>query len=270
MSGKRSLLPREHGAYGQLAFPAASALLLGRPSLSSLLLVVSAVAAFLGHEPLVVLLGRRGPRARREDGARAARALALAAGTAIVSAAVALALASPEARLSIVPTAILGIVATGLVLTAHEKTLGGETLVASALSSLALPVAVMAGVSWRAAGTAAIAWVLSFSIATLGVREVLAQSRGQGNKLSTIALSLGALGLGLALAARGALPWQGPLAALPFLVLCVPLVLRAPHPRHLKRVGWGLMAASGVTLAILLASGVGSLPVGGGHVASLP
>ena len=49
------LLPREHGAYGQLLFPRLSALLIGRPAPGAYLLGAAAVAAFLAHESLLVL-----------------------------------------------------------------------------------------------------------------------------------------------------------------------------------------------------------------------
>jgi hypothetical protein len=59
-SRSRWLLPREHGAYAEVLFPLGTASCLGRPSVSSLALSVAVVAAFLAHEPLLVLLGARG------------------------------------------------------------------------------------------------------------------------------------------------------------------------------------------------------------------
>ena len=83
----RSLLPHEHGAWGQLAMPLLTALAIGRPTVGSLLLTLAVVLAFVAHEPLLVVLGQRGKRAREQDGARALRWLAalgaLAAGTGV-------------------------------------------------------------------------------------------------------------------------------------------------------------------------------------------
>ncbi|MBK8937310.1 MAG: YwiC-like family protein [Polyangiaceae bacterium] len=67
---KRSLMPREHGAYGQLVLPAAAALI-AWPSFGGAALAVAATAMFLAHEPALVLLGQRGARARAELGAAA-------------------------------------------------------------------------------------------------------------------------------------------------------------------------------------------------------
>jgi hypothetical protein len=49
-----------------LALPVATSLSVSGVSLSAALLAVSAVAGFLAHEPLLILLGRRGLRVRRE------------------------------------------------------------------------------------------------------------------------------------------------------------------------------------------------------------
>ena len=71
------MAPKEHGAYGQLGFPLLSAMLLGKPTLASVLLVVGSVIAFFAHEPLVLLLGQRGKKALREDAVRAKKKLLL-------------------------------------------------------------------------------------------------------------------------------------------------------------------------------------------------
>ena len=49
------MLPREHGAYGQLAFPLVTALVIAGVTLSGVLIAVAAIAGFLAHEPLLVL-----------------------------------------------------------------------------------------------------------------------------------------------------------------------------------------------------------------------
>ena len=61
------LVPREHGAYGQLAFPLITSFLVAGVSTVSLLIAASVVAGFLAHEPLLVLVGRRGARAQRQQ-----------------------------------------------------------------------------------------------------------------------------------------------------------------------------------------------------------
>src|SRR5829696_5891404 len=63
--------PREHGAHGQPGLPLVAALAMGTPGWASFLWALAAAAAFLMHEPAVVLLGRRGPRTLRAHGTKA-------------------------------------------------------------------------------------------------------------------------------------------------------------------------------------------------------
>src|SRR5512137_2398394 len=97
---RRSLLPHEHGAYGQIALPLVCALALGRPGASAILLAAGAFAGFLSYEPLLVASGSRGARAREEDGPRARRLAALLLAVAVTLAGAGFVLASPEARLA--------------------------------------------------------------------------------------------------------------------------------------------------------------------------
>jgi hypothetical protein len=95
------MLPREHGAYGQLLFPLATALAIGRPGWPAVALALAAIAVFLAHEPLLVLVGQRGLRAARERGSEARRWLAAFAGAAVVCGAAALAGLPAEARVAL-------------------------------------------------------------------------------------------------------------------------------------------------------------------------
>ncbi len=248
----RSLMPKEHGAYGQLAFPSISALCLGEPTVPSFALVVAACAAFFAHEPWLVLLGRRGSRARREDGRRAAVALAASLALAAASAAVALWLA-PRVAWALAPSAALAVLVIPLVLAEREKSLVGELLVATALSALALPVALTAGVSLPWAIVLCCVWSVGFGLATAGVREVMRRAREPERAGAAAMVVLGMVGVALvASALRG---WWAPLAVAPFLLATTWLVVAPPSPRHMKRVGWSLIGASTLTLAAVVALG---------------
>ena len=71
MSGSEVWLPKEHGAYGQVAFPLATAFGVAGVSTDGLLLSATVIAGFLAHEPAAIVLGLRGSRAKRELGASA-------------------------------------------------------------------------------------------------------------------------------------------------------------------------------------------------------
>jgi len=51
------LRPREHGAYAMLAFPATSGLVLGGASWAGAAFIGMALAGFLAHESVLVVLG---------------------------------------------------------------------------------------------------------------------------------------------------------------------------------------------------------------------
>lgn len=242
------LWPREHGAYGQLGLPLVAALAMGRPTIASALLAAGAVIAFLAHEPLLVWLGARGPRARREHGTRAAR-LGLSLGVAALTlGALALALAErPVVMAALVPLG-LSAALVPFVLTGKEKTTAGELLAGVALASASVPVAIAGGVPLRLAVEACGTWAVALSAGTAAVRWVIARHRGGRSDPLLLAIVLGTTGIGAVMAARDPIA----IAAGPMVAAAWFLVARPPHPRHLRRVGWTLIASSTATAALLV------------------
>ncbi|UQA63749.1 YwiC-like family protein [Polyangium aurulentum] len=236
--------------------PLVCGLALGAPSLSGVALAAGAFAAFFAHEPLLVVLGQRGRRARVEDGPRAMRRLALLGGVAIVLGALGLALAPQDARIAALPPIVLTLGVVWLVWRKEEKTTAGEAIAATALSGAAMPVALACGASWAQAGLAWLAWSLSFLLATLGVRGVIARNKHQGRQLSNLAIvtSIVVMAGAVGLWAGGKLPAAVPLGVAPFAVLALAGSLAPVHTKHLRRVGWGLIAASVATLGVLVAT----------------
>lgn len=255
MKTPRSFWPREHGAYGQLAFPSLAALACGTPSWASAATILAAVSAFLAHEPLLIVLGRRGKRALREDGARARRLLAIGVALSAGFGAAAIVLAGPL-RVSLLPSAVSAGLATLFVAFDREKTLAGEVVAAAALSSLALPVGALAGVAMPVAAAVALVWTLGFSLATFSVREVIRGAREPSTDWSPLPLLPSLVVTALAVAVLRVAPavsltW----AVAPFVLMAVGLAVAPPPPRHLRRVGWSLIGASVVTLAMIAVIG---------------
>lgn len=249
-----SLLPREHGAWGQLALPLAAGLALGRPGAAALLLSLAIVLAFLAHEPLLVVAGQRGRRTRDALGARAARRLALLGAGAAAAGGAGLALA-PAARLALAPAALLGAVVLALALARHEKTTAGEILVAGALAACAAPVALAAGAPARWAWSAAFTWAVAFAAATLPVRAILlrARTKGEVDRRPAAAAGVAALvALAVAGAARGLVPWAAALATLPVTLAALALTAAPVRPQRLTAVGWSIVAASVAGLLVLV------------------
>ncbi|HET9598021.1 MAG TPA: YwiC-like family protein [Anaeromyxobacteraceae bacterium] len=252
----RALFPREHGAYGQLLMPLATGLALGRPGAAALLIAYAFVVAFVAHESLLVLLGQRGRRALEGDGPVARRVLAILGVQALGAGGAGLVLAPAAARWAVVAPAVLVAAVAWLVVTRREKTIAGEITVGAALSSGGLVVALASGASLRASAAAWLTWVLAFAAATLAVQVVLERARSKGAR--DPGLRHLALVVALAASAFGAVPAAGlPLAAA--LALLPPAALAAAvcaahlSARRLREVGWAMMGASVVTLAVLVA-----------------
>ncbi len=129
------MLPKEHGAYGQLLFPIVTAIAIARPTATALMFAAAAVLAFLAHEPLLVLLGQRGPRAARDDRARAVRWFASTASAAGLLLAAALTMASPAVRAAAIAPAVLAELLAATVATRREHTTAGELIAAGTFAS---------------------------------------------------------------------------------------------------------------------------------------
>lgn len=252
MREARSLAPREHGAYGQLAAPLVVALAAGRPGPGAILLGVAAVAAFAAQEPWRVALGHRGRRVQREDGPRAARRGVALGAVALGCGVVATRWMPPPSRALVLLPLALASVAAGLVVARREKTLVGELIAALTLASVAVPVAVAGGVSVSSALAAWASWSVGLAASTFAVRSVIHHARAPRTAwrrlLAPSALVLGsAAAVGAGLAPRWA--W---VAATPLFVASLGLAAWPPSPRHLRRVGWALVAATVVTGVLLV------------------
>lgn len=254
------MFPKEHGAYGQLAFPLVTSLAVAGVAVPSLLVALAAAAAFIAHEPLLVLRGGRGIRVRREQGRRAALWLAVTGGVGLVSGAAALWLMPAGSRWSLVlPLAPAGWFAAAL-LRADGKSAQGEIAVALSFSLLAVPLGLAAGAPLRDALAVAAAYAAIFVSATLGVRVVILKVRGGGSPAAvratrSLALAFVAIGAAaiVAAAGRGLLPWTTVVAAAPGLVASTVLAVAAPAAARLRTVGWTLIGISAAAAVILIA-----------------
>jgi hypothetical protein len=252
--GPRSLTPKEHGAYGQLGLPLLTALGMGRPSVAAACLTAAAVAAFLAHEPALVLMGQRGTRAAREDGPRARVRAAQLGALAVAGGAAGLWLMPAASRWTAGVPAVLAVALAPFVLRGDERSTVGELVASAALSSAALPVALAAGVPAAGAFAAWAAWCLVFFVSTFAVRAVIAHAKAAASWPRRLAGPAAAAALAGAAVALGIVPPSGAVGAVPMLAVSLFIAARPPRPQQLKRVGWSLVAAS-VALAIALIAG---------------
>jgi hypothetical protein len=252
----RTILPREYGAYAELAFPLLTAFLLGGVTAAGLGFAVAVLAWFLVREPLAVLNGVRGARLEAALGGPARRAAWALGLLGAAGAGVGMLLAPPAARAwALLPGACAVLLAPAL-LRGRPKTLRAELVVAVALATMILPI----GLSGRARlATVALAsgvWAASFMLATLAVHAIKARVKPELGapwaRWATPVLSGAVAGAGLAGAVADRWPWAAGAAVLPSATLVVAALWADTHPRHLKRVGWSLVGANLVTLGLLL------------------
>ena len=253
-----SLWPKEHGAYGQIAFPLVAAVAVTGVSFGGLLLATATIADFLAHEPALVLLGLRGPRARRHLRNRAVLWLGCSLSIGTASGIAALLAMHPAARwwiaVPLVPAALL-VVAT---LRGAEKTWYGETAASLAFSGAAVPVSIAGGLSPSTSLTVAIPFALLFVSTTLAVRVVILRVRGGGNveamaatRRAALALAAGSMVVLVGASRADVVPASMIAAAAPGLLTAGAVALRPPAPSHLRTIGWMLVAISVLTTMVV-------------------
>jgi hypothetical protein len=259
MSGSEVWLPKEHGAYGQVAFPLATAFGVAGVSTGGLLLSVAVIAGFLAHEPAAIVLGLRGSRARRELGASAIRWLCCCLATGIAAGVAAVIGLDPVARLSLAIPVIPALLLILAMVQGHEKSWYGEAAAALAFAGVSLPVAMAAGASISVALAVAIPFALLFTTTTLAVRIVILRVRGGGDPRATAATRRATLAISAVAAAMiGAmtvaewLPSSVLLASAPGLVTAAIVAARPPAPTQLRSLGWTLVAISTLTAVIVI------------------
>ena len=236
---RRSLWPREHGAYFQLGVPLITALALRTPAPAAMAMSAAAVLAFLANEPLLVLLGHRGLRLREQAGGRARRRLAVLATSAVALGVLGLALA-PRPALGM--AAIVAVPVAALLALAWRKaqhTAAGELVAAVALTGAASPVLAAGGAPVASALAFWLGWALGFSATVLAVRRVIARHRRPASRRDRgLAVGLGIVTVAAAvLAARmPALRLSGATAA-PLAGVAAAVVLAAPSATRLRAIG---------------------------------
>ena len=251
-----TLSPREHGAWAQLGAPQLTAMAAGGAlCVAGWCWAIAVTATFVAHEPLLILLGQRGARVKREmEGAAKRRLVRMAVLACLGTVGFLLGVDGPV-RWSVAPAAILAAAVLPFVWQGKEKTLVGELLVGLALAAAAVPALAAAG-RIDAAALAACTWGLVFTLATLTVRAVVAQQRTEAvvpARFVAGGLGLLILALGLALGQERQLPRAAALAPMPTALLALQLTLRPPPARLLRKVGWALAVCFTLCTALLVA-----------------
>jgi hypothetical protein len=256
-TAQRKMIPREHGAYAELLFPIATVLLGGSPTTSTWLLAVAAIACFLANEPLLVLFGQRGTRTKREESDRAKRALLIFALIALGAGVAGLLLASTAVQYAVGVPLLLGVGLVMLAIQGLERSMLGEALAASTLSSIAVPLGLSAGLGLILTLAVALIWLLTSLLGTAVVRltvertkaksdEELARVRLKRALLVLVCLAVLAVGVAAPYGSRVGL-WVLA-AAVPVAVVVLAMAVLQPTARRLRLMGWSLVAANLLSL----------------------
>ena len=257
MTTTKAVLPREYGAYAELAFPLLTAFLAAGVTAAGACFTLAVLSWFLVREPLAVLNGVRGARVAASLGRPARRAAWALGSLGAIGAGAGMLLAPPDARLwALVPGACAIVLAPAL-LRGRPKTLGAEIVVAIALATMILPIGLSGRMAPGHAAAASVVWATSFVLATLAVHGIKARVKpdlGAGWAIWLTPVLAGvAVITGLVGAGHDHWPWPVGLAVVPSAALVAAALAAGTHPRRLKRVGWSLVGANLVTLALLLA-----------------
>lgn len=247
------LLPREHGAYVQLLAPLAAALAVA-PSRAGALLAAASVALFALSEPVRLLAGLRGKRARQAAGGRAWAWATVSGGLGVTCALLAI-VDEPGLAVPLAPVAVAGALVAGLAWRRVVHTLGGELVAATALSGAAFPVLVAGG---AALGDAAITWGLwaaGYATTVIAVHHVLTK---RPPRAATVVrgVVLAAVTAGALAVASIADPRALALASLA--AASTVTVVVVPPPRRVRTVGVAFLIASLASGAALIAAASGA------------
>ncbi len=253
-------LPKEHGAYGQLAFPLLTAFSVAGLSTAGLFLSAAVIAGFLAHEPAAIVLGQRGGRASRELGASARKWLFLWLAIAIATGLAASVRLDPAVRWSLAVPGIPAVLLIAAMITGREKSWYGEAAAALAFAGVSVPVTMASGATVAVGLTVAIPFALLFITTTLAVRVVILRVRGGGDRRATAATRRVTLLLSIAsgalLGAATVAGWLSAsvlIASAPGLLTAAIIAARPPAATKLRALGWTLVAISTLTAVIVMA-----------------
>jgi hypothetical protein len=239
------MLPREHGAYSQMALPIVTALVIAGPTPAGVLLAVAVVCGFLAHEPLLLLLGGRGARARRATQTRATVWFTTTFGAMAFAGAAAYHLTPAAFRWSFLLPLVPAVWVCANALTKQED-------------RASTPICLVAGLGTLTAASVGFVFASVYVTGVLCVRSIVLGKRGGGNPARSRSTRRALLAVEVVSAAamsiaaiRGWVPWPLMLALTPGLFAPMALTMR-PSPPTLKTVGWSLALASAAAALILI------------------
>lgn len=227
-----------------------TALLFVRPSAAAVAWACMACALFFLHEPVLLLLGRRGRRVRDALHVPAKRRIVVLAAIAVATCVTGAVLA-PASTLWLALPLALSLVCAVLLFQKRERSVPGQLAITAALTSFALPPMLASGVPVARAGSFVGAFACVQALSALTARGAIYRKQ-DGGRLLTWAMGCALV----AVVAFGALyrfslwPLSWSLAPWPFALITAALFANVYAPRSPKPIGWALACASALSLVL--------------------
>ena len=248
------LHPKEHGAYAILGVPLVVALVLGGLNTVAVLTTIATIAGFVANEPLMVLAGRRGERARSTTPSALPILGSLLLLTMLAGVA-AFWLSSSTVRWTLVACALFAAAGFAMSAAGWQRSLTAQL---TGIIGLTLPSAAVLLAGGFDSGTVArlsAAWIIGRVATTIAVRSVVALQKAsihhKAPRINDVLLAAAVLACVI-----------GSVSAMRECLFIVPLVasalflrLRPPpiqHMRHMRRIGYALRAANAATSVLMI------------------
>ena len=251
----RMLIPHEHGAWAQLGMPMVTTLIIVPNRLAAGLLAGSIIAVFLAFEPFAVVIGKRGARIQREDGARARLRLVQLGflGAFLFLGWLYDNLESLELLVTFVPGLVLGALFALSFWKFGERALTSEVFGGVALAATTWPLARTGGLDSAQSVAMTLVWCLGFLAIDVAVDRCIKRPKDQQGPMMRWGFVFGGALVGLGIYYRQATAYAPFAVALtPLLFAALALALRPPPVKAIKTVGWTLALSSTATSVALI------------------
>lgn len=245
------LHPKEHGAYAIVGIPLLVALAIGGLNPVAVLTAVATIAGFIANEPLMILRGRRGERARVATPS-AFLVLNLLLLTVVVCGGCAFWLGDQSIRAALLATLVFA--AAGFALSAFgwQRTLTAQL---TGIVGLTLPSAIVllaGGIEIASVVQFTMAWIVGRIATTIAVRSVVALQKASTHHHVPVINDILLLLASIATVGGASIGVHEFLLVTPLIASAVYLRLQPPAIRHMRRIGFALLAANIVTAILII------------------
>ena len=245
------LHPKEHGAYAILGMPLVVAFVLGGLNTVAVLTTIATIAGFVANEPLMVLAGRRGERARSTTPSalpilESLLLLTVLAGVAAVW------LSSSTVRWTLAACAWFAAAGFAMSAAGWQRSLTAQLTGIIGLTLPSAAVLLAGGFDSGSVERLSAAWIIGRVATTIAVRSVVALQKASTHhkapRINDVLLAAAVLACVI-----------GSVSAMRECLFIVPLVasalflrLRPPPIRHMRRIGYALRAANAATSVLMI------------------